>query len=483
MLCLLLAAAATGTTQAQSLTFSINGESVTMPLDTPVVIDGTPATLSDLRYRQNGMQARWSTPGVMRRGVTPTPVFSYTLIGPVTQVSPMAVLGQPITITSDTTLSGVGASHTLPLGTPAVVAGLIDVNGSVLASLVERRGVAGPRFLLTGPVLAVNPGAQTISIGAQPVSVAGVVFDDCLAAVPAVGEYVELRATAIDPFPPGTTIDTVTDARCVALVPAGTPTAIGFLEGLVTEVPTDTRFLIGALAIDFDANTVFVFGDATDLDPGVGVIVHGSYVDADTLAATEIAFVRPVVRFEAPVAPAAVLAGTSISVFGIPVLWSAQVRDQDGYLANGMNQTRQVEVRGYIDGSGQAYATRVRDRGNPDINDVVLRGPVQAITEPTVTIQGLTVNTSGATFTDEYGAPLSSTEFFAGVQINHMVDASAATYNAASQTLNAGAIIWIDAPVLRVPGSTPAGGLNDTITAGTAGSYAFIEPMFADSFE
>jgi hypothetical protein len=478
---LLLAAATTGS--AQSLTFSISGEPVTMALDTPVVIDGAPATLSDLRYRPNGMQARWSAAGTVLRGVTPTPVFSYTLIGPVTQVSPLAVLGQPITITSDTTLLGVGASHTLPLGTPAVVAGLIDANGSVLASMVERRGAAGPRLLLTGPVHAVNAGNQTIDVGDQPVSVAGAGFDDCAGATPVVGEYVELRANAIDPFPPGTLITTVTDARCIALVPAGTPAAIGFLEGLVTAVPSATQFLIGALAINFDNSTLFEFGDADDLEPGVGVIVHGSYVDAQTLAATEIAFVRPVVRFQAPIEPAAVVPGTSISVFGIPVLWSAQVRDEDGYLANGLNQALQVEVRGYLDSSGQAYATRVRDRGDPDINDVVLRGPVQAIAEPTVTIQGLAVDTTGAIFTDEYGAPLTSTQFFAGVQINHMVDASAASYNAAGQSLAAGAIIWIDAPVLRAPAVRPAGNPNDTITAGTGRDYAFVEPMFASSFE
>ena len=477
----LLAGVATASAQGSDLTFTINGASVTMPLDTPIVIDDVPATLSDLRYRPNGMQARWDVAGVQANVLAATPVFSYTLIGPVTQVSPMAVLGQPLTITADTSLVGVGTSHTLPLGTNVVVAGLVDANGSVLATLVERRGAVGPRFLLTGPVLAVGAQPGTIQVGEQWVSTAGVTFADCAGATPVVGEFVELRANAVDPFPPGSVLNTVTDARCVALVPQGTVAAIGFLEGIVTAVTDATRFEIGALAITLDPTTAFVFGSLDDLDPGVAVVVHGSYVNAQTLAATEIAYVRPVVRFEVPMQPNQFVPGVSMSPFGIPVLWSAQVRDQDGYLANGIAQPRQVQVRGYIDGSGQAYATRVRDRGNVDAADTGVRGPVTAIANPLLTIQGLVIDTTGATFVDEYGAPLDAATFFAGVQVNHMVDVGGAVYNATLGTLTGGSIAWIDAPVV-VP-RLELRGTQATITSGTVGGYAFIEPMFRNDFE
>ncbi|WP_146151949.1 DUF5666 domain-containing protein [Ahniella affigens] len=465
---------------AQSLDLVISGEPVTLPLDTPIILDDQPATLNDLRYHRDGLHARWHANAAME-GLA-TPIFSYTLIGLVTQSSPLAVLGQPLTITADTNLLGVGPSLTLPLGTPVVVSGLVDANGSVLASLVERRGALPPRFLLTGPVTAIGAPASLVQVGAQWVDLAGLAVADCVAAAPQVGEFLEIRATGTASLPPGATLGGVTDARCVDLVPVGTPAATGFLEGLVTEVTSATQFLMGDLTINILPETTFALGSIEDLDPGVGVILHGSYVDATHFDAADIEFVYQVVRFEGPVAPAAVLPGTQITVLGIPVRWSAQVRDRDDILAQGLTQSRQVQVRGYVDRQNRAFATLVRDRGNPDASDVAVRGPVQAITPPRVTIQGLQVDTTGATFADEFGAPLTAEQFFAGVQVGQMVDASAAVYNAAQQSLLAGAIVWIDAPAVRRPRATTGTAPAD-ITAGTARQYAFIEPMYANDFE
>ncbi len=488
ILFLALACASTSmSAQVGDLTFSVNGRSVTMPLNTPVIIDNIATTLDQLRYRPNGMQASWGTPLNAQNtvdGGAPTPVFSFTLIGPVTQSSPIAVLGQPLTITADTTLAGITAPYTLPLGTPVVVAGLVDANGSVLATLVERCGQSGARFLLTGEVQAVGAEAGSFQVGNQWVSAPSITFAGCTGATPIGGEFVSLRANAIADFPPGTVLNTVTDGRCVAPVPAGTAGAAGFLQGLVTAVPSVDRFEIGALLVTLSPTTAYVFGAIDDLDPGVAVTVDGVYVDPTTFAADVVQFVRPVVRYEAPLAPADVTAGVSLRPYSIPVLWSAQVRDEDGILQNGLGQSRQVEVRGYLDGLGQAYATRIRDRGNPDPNDVRLRGPVQAIADPFVTIQGLSVDTTGDTFVDEYGKAMTAVEFFAAVQLNHEVDVSGAVYTAATSTLSGGAIVWIGAEPFVVKRSRdPSGIPASTITAGTASGYALIEPMFRDGFE
>jgi hypothetical protein len=483
-----LVSVAAAAVQAQSgdLTFSINGRSVTMPLNTPVVIDDVATTLDQLRYRPNGMQARWGDAAAASApdGALATPVFSFTLIGPVTQSSPIAVLGQPLTITADTTLAGLAAPYSLPLGTAVVVAGLVDANGSILATLVERRGQMGARFLLTGEVQAVGAQPTIFRVGDQWVSTPAIAFSGCTGATPVVGEFVELRANAVTPFPPGTVLDTVTDGRCVNPVPAGTAGATGFLQGLVTLVPALDRFEIGALVVTLSASTSFVFGSLDDLDPGVAVSVDGSYVDPQTFAADVVEFVRPVVRYQAPQTPADVIPGVSLNPFSIPVLWSAQVRDEDGILANGLAQGTQVEVRGYLDSSGQAFATRVRERGDPDLNDVRLRGPVEAINDPFITIQGLVINTSGDTFEDEYGTPLSAAQFFAAVEIDHEVDVSGAVFNPGNSTISGGAIVHIGAePVPPPPGRSPDGMAINTITSGTAGNYAFIEPMFRDGFE
>ena len=462
---------------AGELSFSLNGRPVTLPLDTPVVIDEMPATLAQLQQYPDGMQASWSSAATIEGGL-PAPVFSYTLIGPVTGNDPLEVLGQAITATADTVLVNAAVPLQAPLGTTFVVAGLVDTNGSVLATLVERRGGAGNSFLLTGPVTAVDTGAGTLDVGAQTVAYAGVQFNNCPSTPPPVGSVLSLRAPAVANFPPGSVLGNLQRADCIELVPPGTAGAAGFIQGLVGAVANGS-FELGGLTVVTDGNTSYQFGTVDDLAEGVAVSVDGSYVDAQQFAAAVVEFVRPVVRFEAPMTPAQVTPGESLRPFGVSVLATAQLRDEDGIVANGLNTPTQVEVRGYLDSSGQAHATRVRERGNPDPADVRLRGPVQAVAEPLLQIQGLLVDSTGATFSDELGNPLSATEFFALVAVDHLVDVSGASWDEPSHTLSGGALIWIGAEPLRP--DVPAG--LTQIQSGTVTGYALADELLADGFE
>jgi len=468
---------------AATVDLHLNGRSHPLPDTTPVTIDGAPALLSDLAAHRNGLQvlaefAAGAAPtGNAADGAAPTLVFSYTLMGPVTQSDPPTVLGQPLTITADTVLALFDNPPQFPVGQQLVVSGLVDANGSVLATLVEKRTAPGNVYLLGGYVQQVDAPGQRLRVGQQWVRTTGVGFVDCAGALPAVGEHVVLRANAITPFPPGTLLDTAFDARCVTLAPAGTPGAVGFLQGLVTSAGAGT-FAIGALQIAYDANTAFEFGDSDDLAPGIVVAVDGNYVDATHFAAETIEFVRPVVRYEAPMLPGDVTPGQALRPFGIEVRRSAQVRDEDGVLANGLTQPSQVEVRGWLDGQGRAWATRVRTRGAVDAGDVVLRGPVQAIAAPILVVQGLNVDTTGATFFDHDELPITRADFFAALSVGDEIDASGATWNAATRTLAGGAVTLIGVEPVPPP---PTGLMR--FVGGVAGGYALGEALFRDSFE
>ena len=477
---ILIASGGMASAPAQDLPLRINGREHVIANGSAIQIDGQSATLADLRALPDGLQIEWSPSGAANRGGLPVPVFSYTLVGPVTSNSPLEVLGQAITLTASTTLANLGDPLALPQGTPMVVAGLVDANGSVLATLVERRTQAGNRFLLTGPVLASNPAAGTLTVGRQAVAAPGVAFPGCAGPWPALGEFVSLRAAAVSPWVPGTTLQGVSAARCVSLVPAGSPGATGFLQGLLTAVPAAQRFDIGMLAIQWDAQTRFVAGAADDLAPGVAVSVDGSYVDASHFAASVVEFLHPAARFEAPLQPSDVQAGAWLRPFGVQVRASAQVRDEDGVLANGLAQSRQVEVRGYVDRLGHAYATRVRDRGGADPADVRLRGPVAQFSAPDVYILGLKVDTTGATFADELGAPMTAAAFFAALQIGHEVDVSGASWSPASATLSGGLVTFIGAEPVPPP---PAQRAAAAVSAGTASGYSLVSPLFVDGFD
>lgn len=469
-----LAAGAAGAQTAPSQTLVIGQRSYTLPADLPIVIDGEPALLADLLGRPAGMQVRWAPAG---RGAA-TPVFSYTLIGPVTATTPLAVLGQGVTITADTVLEGFADPGDLAPSDPLVVAGLVDGNGSLYATLVERRGAQGNRFLLAGRVQAVEQAPARLRVGDQWLALDGVVATACAGPLPVVGDYVEMRAEAIAGFQPGDLIDTVTGLACANPVPFGTPGAQGALEGVVGAVLAGDRFAIGALEVVHGAATQFGFGGPDDLEPGAAVGIEGTFTDAGELAADAIEFVRPVVRFEAPMAPADVTPGVSLRPFGVEVFHSAQLRDDDGILAGGLASPRQVRVRGWLDRAGLAWALRVRDRGAPDPLDARLRGPVQAIAAPALVIQGLAVDTAGAAFFDADKNPIDAATFFADVRLNHMVDIGAASWDASAATLRGGNVTLLGYEHTEPLPGTPGGFL-----AGTAYSYGLADTVFADGFE
>jgi hypothetical protein len=478
VLAALLAAILASSAAAQTQTLTVGGRTYSLPSSTPVVIDGEPGTLADLLGRPAGMQVRWQPQNGVMRGAVPIPVFSYTLIGPVTRTDPLEVLGQPVTITADTVIEGFVGTGDLTPGAPMIVAGLVDPNGSIYATLAVRRGAQGNTFLVAGYVTELVATQPRLRVGSQWIDTTGVAFTGCAGAPPPAGAYVELRADSIPGFVPGDAIDTVVDARCASPVPPGTPAAQGFLDGIVGTSVDGVSFALGALTVTYSAATVFEFGGPDELDPGTEVSVEGTFTDATTLAADAVEFVRPPVRFNGPMVPADVTPGESLRPFGVTVNYSAQVRDEDDILAGGLTAPRQVEVRGWLDRQGTAFAARVRERGGPDASDVALRGPVAALNRPRFTVQGLTVDTTAATFADADGAAMTANQFFAALQLNHVIDLGAANWNAATRTFSGGAIT-----LLGFEHTQPIPGNPDAFVAGTARGYGVPERIFAAGFE
>jgi hypothetical protein len=124
------------------------------------------------------------------------------------------VLGQEITVTADTGMTGVpgGAIGNIALGDHLDASGYVDSNSSLLASFIEYLPTGTPRWLLSGYVTAIN--GDEAQIGPQRVSLAGVTPIDCGDAL-AVGAFVEIRANAIANFSAATTLDSVTRLTCV----------------------------------------------------------------------------------------------------------------------------------------------------------------------------------------------------------------------------------------------------------------------------
>ncbi|GAB4192278.1 MAG: hypothetical protein Tsb002_21840 [Wenzhouxiangellaceae bacterium] len=403
-------------------------------------------------------------------------IFDFDLRGPVTGQNPLQVLGQDLSVIGDTQLNGINSAADLEPGDMVVISGQFDINGSLIASLIERLPSSPTSWRIAGYVSAT--GADMLNIGNQQLQYAGVVPLDCDGG-PNAGDHVIARADPIADFQPGQPIDTVTRLRCATPVPPGTPGAAGGLEGVINALTGPSQFDLGGLLVEFDAATVFLNGSVDDLAVGAMIELEGTYITATSVLANVIEMVHPVVRLQAPFTPADVTPGVSLGALGLEFLISPQVRDEDGIAANGLSQPTQVEIRGYVDALGQLFAQRVRERGAPDINDHRLRGPVTQISRPQFDILNLTIDTSSSLFEDEFGNPLSADDFFALLTTDSIADIGGAQFDGPSNTLSGGIVLYIG----PAGAAQQRGPSTDTTLFGTVTQGFAAVTLFADGFE
>lgn len=453
----------------------IGGHAVRIDASTMVYVDGEPLPAGAALPDKPGLrvEARYA-PAPRGDAAAATLVFSYAVRGAVTATGPLRVLGQEVTVTADVGMAGVpgGDIANIAVGDHLDVSGYIDTNASLLASFIEYFHEPTPRWLLSGYVSAID--GELASLGPQQVSLAGVDPIDCGDALD-VGEFVEIRADGIDGFTADSVLDTVTRLTCVNPVPLGTPGALGALNGLVGEIVSDTEFRFGPYLVTHDATTEFRFGSVDDLAPGAMLEVDGVFGEDAAFTAQGIAFDAPMIRLEGPVEAADVVPGEdgSVTLLGNTVRRSAQLRDEDAIYADGIAATQQVELRGYLDRLGNRWATRARLRGSPDAGDARAAGPVEAVAEPLLSVLGLTLDSTGATFEDPAGEPIDAATFFAGALPGAIVEQSGAWDGAGTL---AGGVVALVVPLDPPP--APAGPRSLIV-----GSLRGGDRLFANGFD
>jgi hypothetical protein len=469
--------AVSGSAAAQMI--DVDGRAIAVDGNTRFIIDDVALPAGSPAPRKFGMRVEVDAGGVQAKGIAPlaqTVVFSYALRGPVTSLAPLRVLGQEVGVNSDTVTQGLpGESFAnVTLGSHLDASGYIDTNSSLLATFVEYSPTPIARWLLSGRVTAVDAAAQSAALGPQRISLAGVAIDQCGASLD-VGEYVEIRADAIVGFDAASSLDSITLLRCAAPMPIGTPGALGGLHGLVAQLVSPSSFRFGPYLVQWDDATEFRFGGPDDLAPGADLEVDGVFGIGDTFAAQGIQFNVPAIRLEGPVQPGDVVAGPqgSVTLLGNTVRRSAQLRDEDDVYALGLTSPRQVEVRGYLDGHELRFATRARARGAADPGDSRVGGPVERVDNAIVTVLGVALDTTDATFEDPAGAPMTREAFFAAALPGSHVEQSG-SYDAATHRITGGVM----ALILAAP---PAAARQ--VVALAVGTLGDPDQVFSDGFE
>lgn len=402
--------------------------------------------------------------------------------GPVTSLDPFRIFNVDAQITADTFFDDNLAFEDINIGDELKLSGFVDSNSSLLVSRVEADNDPLVEWKLSGYVSGLT--ATEFNIQNQVVVIGGVVPDNCNTGFND-GVFVEVKATPDAMFMAGSPLTTVTQIECnpedIVTLPGNViPVA---LEGLVDfeDIELNNLFTIAGQQINVTGSTVYINGEVDDIVIGAKVEVEGlmntttSIIDALKVKFKEVRF-----KFEEPVLPADVSIGQSIQLYGRTILTTPQLRDEDGIMGSGLGVETQVEVRGYADSDGNLYATRVRERGNPDPNDVSADGQITAINDPLIEVFGVTVDTSTSVFFDINNLPISAVDFFNQIAVGTEVEVEQAVVNELTNVISGG-IIRIDEEDDFTFSVTTKAGATEGLGVGTITGLPDL--IFADSFE
>jgi hypothetical protein len=474
-----------------STAITINGSRV-FDIDdqTQILLDGQPLSVAQFNQLSPGFNALVRVENAdptLTRGNAAQIDIRNLVRGPVTATDPLNVLNQPLAINGETVLVDVPGNDpaNIAVGDIIEVSGFLDPNGSIVAARIQFRTNPPDDWKLSGYVTGLA--GEQFSIGAQPVDFTGITPQECGSALQN-GHFVEVETLVNAGYTATSILSQVVELHCddpnFTNPPPGQSMVSleGVIQAIPDPLPTPPSFTLLDLDIVTTPTTQYRQGSVDDLDVGVRVEVEGFFDSASqTVTAREVHFKQAQIRFEAPVDPADVIPGESVTIMGSAVAFSPQTRDEDGIAASGLDESTQVEVRGLMDRDGNMFATRIRERGNPDLGDTELRGPVSTIDRPNLVILGIDVDGSSAVFFDQDNQPISADQFFALVRIGTIVSAEDASYDPDTGTMIAGKLELEDDVALPLP-APGEGVVVNALSRGTVTGTG-IEQIFANGFE
>jgi Domain of unknown function (DUF5666) len=336
------------------------------------------------------------------------------------------VLGQTVHVDSLTVIEDRAQSSSIALSALAVgqfveVSGLVDANGEILATRIERKTgfVAGVTEVeVRGTLSGLNTNARTFALGALTVNFSTATVVGSLSN----GVFVQVRGTQTAPG------SIVTATRVTVEDPtvggaAGTKIEV---EGFVTVFTSATVFSVNGQAVTTTAQTVFENGAVTDLAQNVRLEVEGQLDANRTLVAEKISFRRRNggnVRIEADVEA---VTTTTVTLLGLVVRVDplTQFKDDMGgdrqFRFDRIRVGDRLEIRGDVDAQGNIVATRLRRR--PSKTEVVLQGSVESIAFPNLVIRRVTIQTNAATVFEDFSPNRpTATQFFTVLRAGTLV--------------------------------------------------------------
>ncbi len=410
--------------------------------NTTFMIDGNAATESDLKVGQIVL-VKGTIDSNLASGSADSVDADDNVTGPIDSIdlalSQLVVMGQLVFVNADTSFDNnisPASLEGLAVDDIVEVSGFFTADGATEATRIEKKP-AGTRFEVHGIVSNHDAMNFTFSINDLVVDYSNASLEDFPSGQISNDDFVEAKGRSI-----GASGELLADS--VELEDIGIDADEGDhveVEGLITRFVSETDFDVAGIAVTTNSDTEFEDGVAADLALNIKVEVEGTLDSSGTLVADEVEFRRGKAIRSTAVVDSVDAASNSLVMLGITFTTDNLTRFEDKSSADlrpltisDITAGDYLEIRGAESpaGSGQVLAS-ILEREDLD-SETELQGFVSNVADPTVTILGVTIETSGADFEDADDNTISSVEFFNQVGVDSLVKAEGTESSATTIT-------------------------------------------------
>ena len=418
---------------------------------------------------------------IIGSGIVDVIKLETNLKGPITSLNPLSVLQQPILTTSDTKSPDLSG---LNIGDELSGSGYLSNNNSLQASKIITESNLS-QWKVRGYVSHNNN--NSFQIGSLLINHASEQIINCNSGVNNQS-YVEVKMTADNNYTVGNAINTIQSIECLSTnqldsnVITQTPT---LLQGFISSTQGQD-FTLNEVIVHTNNATIYENGERRFLDSMVNIEVSG-LLDPKTskLTAEKIRFLEHRIGIEFPLNTDDINLNQSITLNGVEYKITPQTKDSSNILSNGIMSAIQIGISGFTDSNGNAYISKIINKGIVDYNNITLRGEITNLNNPTFELLNFTINANNALIINLGNGVIDTTTFFNLVHSGSQVEIKNGEYDANLNQVN-NALITIK----QVNSSKNSNNFNKEIIGsgiiglyGTATITESTERIFNSSFE
>ncbi len=412
------------------------------------VIDDSPGSQSDLSVGQV-VFVSGTIDDNLSTGSADSVSFDDNVEGPIQSIDltlgQLVVLGQTVIVDADTSIDDSISPPSLSglvVGDIVEVSGFVAANGDIRATRIEIK-LAGSQFEVHGVVSSLDTNTLKFSINALVVDYSSAILDDFPGGVISDGDFVEAKGNSLSPT--GELLASKVEFETLGI--AGAPDAHVEVEGLITRFVSAQDFDVAGIPVITDSATAFTGGVAGDLGLNIKVEVEGTLdANSNVILADKVEIRRAKIIRVTALIDSVDSASNSLVMLGITFNVDNLTRFEDKSSANleplgigDLNAGDYLEVRGSeLPAGGGEILIGILEREDVD-TETILQGFVASASDPTITILGVTIETSGTTeFQDTDDSIITSAEFFNRVQPGSLIKAKG--LESSATTITAGEV-------------------------------------------